>query len=324
MKPTLSVLLPTFNHAHLVGRAIDAIGSQSRPPEELVVVDDASTDKTPEVLAALAKKYPFMQVIRNAKNLGVAGAANEGLRRITGDFIYGAASDDWVLPGAFEKAMALAGEYPQAGAICGAMYMLARPPLLFRARSWTRSLYAPPDVFVREYLDVEGPAFALGAATFFRRAPFLEIGGLRRELGSYCDSFAFRALGATHGVGYVPEPLVVWNVLPESFSQTTARDPRKYLEVVTRVAALMRTAPFDRVFPKEHTDRWEREYREEILSRAAVALTESVERIVSTRPLLGGGLARGATEPLLESLSDRMGSRLKERLRAHREAPASG
>ncbi len=321
-RPTLSVVLPTRNHAHLVGRAIDAIGTQSRPPLELVVVDDASTDDTPAVLAALAKKYPFMRVVRNERNLGVAGAVNAALQLATGDFVYGASSDDWILPGAFEKAMALAEEYPRAGAVCGPMFMLGRPPLLLAVRSWTRPLFAPPDVFVREYLEVEGPGFALGGSTYFRREPFLEIGGLRQELGSYCDTFAFRALGATYGAGYVAEPLMVWNVLPESFSQTTARDPRRYLETVARVATLMRAPPFSRVFPKEHTDRWEREYREEIVAASLAAVEAAVEQIVSSRALLGGGRGRAMAlsllEPLLGKLNTRVVARLEERLRAQR------
>lgn len=317
-RPSLSVILPTRNHAHLVGRAIDAIGTQSWQPIELMVVDDASTDDTPAVLAALAKKYPFMRVLRNEKNLGVAGAANLALSLVTGAFIYGAASDDWVLPGAFAKAMAIAAEYPQAGVVCGAMLMLRRPPLLLAARSWTRPLYAPPDVFVREYLEVEGPGFALGGATFFRREPFLALGGLRRELGSFCDTFAFRALGATYGAGYVPEPLMVWNVLPESFSQATARDPRNYLGIIERVAALMRSEPFCRVFPPQHTDRWEREFREEILATGLAPLEKAVEQIISCRPLVGGDrgrrLALDVLEPLVDSLSSSIVARVRARL----------
>jgi glycosyltransferase involved in cell wall biosynthesis len=317
-RPTVSVVMPTRNHAHLVGRAIDAIGSQSWPPHELVVVDDASTDDTPAVLAALAKKYPFMTVVRNERNLGVAGAANEGFRRITGDFLYGAASDDWVLPGAFEKAMALAAEYPQTGAVFGGMFALNRPTTLFTAQSWTRPLYAPPEVFVRDCLDVEGPGFGPCGATFFRLKPFLEIGGLRPELGSYCDTFALRTLGSMYGVCYVPEPLMVWNVLPQSFSQTTARDPWKYLELIARVAKLMRSEPFSRVFPPEHTDRWEREFRAEILEAGLKSLDKAFDRIVTSRALLGGGggcaLALGILEPLLGSARTRVVTRLRERL----------
>jgi glycosyltransferase involved in cell wall biosynthesis len=317
-RPTLSVVLPTRNHAHLVGRAIHAIGAQSWAPVELLVVDDASTDETPAVLAALAAKYPFMQVLRNERNLGVAGAFNEALRRARGDFVYGASSDDWVLPDAFAKAMALATDHPLAGAIFGAMFVLRQPTAVFAARSWKRPLYVPPDVFVREYLQVEGPGFALGGATFFRREPFLEVGGLRAELGSYCDTFAFRALGATYGACYVPEPLMVWNVQHESFSQSTGRDPWKYLELIGRVAALMRSEPFCHVFPAEHTNRWEREYREETCKAGLEALHRAFDLTITIHPLLRGDRGRAlplsVVEPLLASVRSRVVGSVRERL----------
>ena len=55
-RPTLSVGMPNYNHGHLIGRALDAIVAQSRPPDELIIVDDASTDRSLEVIESYAKR----------------------------------------------------------------------------------------------------------------------------------------------------------------------------------------------------------------------------------------------------------------------------
>lgn len=303
-RPSLSVVLPTRNHSRLVGRAIEAIATQSWPPIELLAIDDASTDDTPAVLAALAARFPMVRVIRNEKNAGVAEAVNAGLRVARGDFVYCAASDDWVLPGAFDKVMSLAAEFPRAGIVFGAMFQPGRPPVtLGRVRSWTRPLFAPPELFFRECLDVEGPGFAPCGGAIWRREPFLEIGGLRAELGSMCDAFAFRVLGAAHGAGHVPEPLMVWNVLPGSVSQKTLRDPRGYLDVVARSAALLRSERFGPLFPPGFVDRWEREFRAQILDAAPRALDRALAELAASDGLVAS---------LVESL--RPGARLRDLL----------
>ena len=87
--PTVSVVIPTFNRAATLGRAIDSVLAQSRPADEIIVVDDGSSDKTTELL----ERYTDLVVLQQA-NAGVSAARNLGIRHATSDWIALLDSDD--------------------------------------------------------------------------------------------------------------------------------------------------------------------------------------------------------------------------------------
>lgn len=86
----ISALIATHNRAHIVGEAIDSILAQSRPADEIVVVDDGSADETPSRLAAYGDS---IRVVRQ-ENAGIAAARNAGLRHASGDWITFLDDDD--------------------------------------------------------------------------------------------------------------------------------------------------------------------------------------------------------------------------------------
>jgi glycosyltransferase involved in cell wall biosynthesis len=91
----VSVVLPTFNRAWIVGQAIDSVLEQDYANMELIVVDDGSTDDTPHLLAAYGAR---LRVVRQA-NRGVSAARNAGIRTAGGALVALLDSDDAWLPG---------------------------------------------------------------------------------------------------------------------------------------------------------------------------------------------------------------------------------
>ena len=116
--PTLSVITANYNHAHLIGEALDAILRQSLRPLELIVVDDGSTDNSVEVIERFARRDTTIRLVRNERNMGAQLTSNRGLQHASGAYMYFAAADDRILPGFFEKSIALLTQYPQAGLCC--------------------------------------------------------------------------------------------------------------------------------------------------------------------------------------------------------------
>jgi glycosyltransferase involved in cell wall biosynthesis len=94
-KPTTSVIVPVFNGAMLVGEAIGSILAQLDPADEVIVVDDASTDETPRTLAALTPRITVLQ----GRGEGPSAARNLGLAAARGDFIAFLDHDDLWPPG---------------------------------------------------------------------------------------------------------------------------------------------------------------------------------------------------------------------------------
>ena len=89
-EPTTSVIIPCYNYSHLVERAIESCLGYA---DEIIVVDDGSTDDTKEVVA----KYPVKYIYQN--NQGVAVARNRGIEASTGKYVCCLDADDFIQPG---------------------------------------------------------------------------------------------------------------------------------------------------------------------------------------------------------------------------------
>jgi glycosyltransferase involved in cell wall biosynthesis len=111
-----SIVIPTYNYARFVGRAIDSALEQPGPTREVIVVDDGSTDHTPDVLAAYGDR---IRAIRQT-NQGVSAARNAGIAAARGDYIVCLDADDRLLPDGLTRLKAAADANPQAAMVFGA------------------------------------------------------------------------------------------------------------------------------------------------------------------------------------------------------------
>lgn len=108
----LSVVIPTYNRSATIGRALLSIERQTLLPDEVVVVDDGSTDGTLQVLKDWESRLPLKIV--SQKNAGASAARNTGIRNALGEFVAFIDSDDEYEPHAIQSLKSLYGKYPQA------------------------------------------------------------------------------------------------------------------------------------------------------------------------------------------------------------------
>jgi GT2 family glycosyltransferase len=112
----VSVLIPTYNRAHLVARAIDSALAQSHTDIEIIVVDDGSTDGTEDLIQRRYTAEPRVIYLRQA-NKGVSGARNAGLSVARGGYIALLDSDDVWKPWKIELQLRCLDCFPEAGMI---------------------------------------------------------------------------------------------------------------------------------------------------------------------------------------------------------------
>ncbi len=150
MTPAVSVIIPAFNRADVLGRAIDSVLAQTYPDFELIVVDDGSTDRTAEVVQTFAD--PRIRYIPQA-NAGVAAARNTGLAEARGRFVAFLDSDDRFLPHKLAVQVAVLEASPEVGLVAGGYRVVSASgePLIERHpwHAWPRLdvqtwLYACP------------------------------------------------------------------------------------------------------------------------------------------------------------------------------------
>lgn len=96
--PLVTVYMPTHNRVELLQRAVESVLTQTYKNIELIVVDDKSTDSTPEYLEAISKKDPRVRFFRNEENSGACVSRNKAIFAAKGEFITGLDDDDYFLP----------------------------------------------------------------------------------------------------------------------------------------------------------------------------------------------------------------------------------
>lgn len=235
---TLSVVLPNYNHARYLAGALEAICSQSLKPSEVVVVDDASTDGSVAVIEGFARRYPFLRLLRNPRNMGVMPSLRRGFAEVRGDYVFFPAADDRVFPGLFEKSMRLLARHPGAG-LCSALCRLLGPddedlgpfetPLVSEAEC-----FVPPERYVETYKRHGN--WIMSVTAILRRDAVAEMGGHQAEIGPPADAVLVREVAMKYGACFLPEPLAAWRPpVSGGYGQKVSESLQNLLDIQDRI-----------------------------------------------------------------------------------------
>lgn len=260
--PGLTVIMPNCNNASTIRRALDALLAQKEFITELVVVDDASTDESTEIIAEYAAREPVITFRRNRENRGIYPTIMDEYPRVKTPYVCGANSDDWILPGYLEKCLEMASRHPEAGILFGRMVIVDKDGERVHSggiKKWKAPLYASPEKFLTEYLENESPSHSFSACTIYRTECMAEAGYFREELGHWADSFLIRAIGLKYGACYIPEEFACWRQHEGSLYER--EKITRLLDIAFRAAGLMRSDEFRDRFPESHANRWLEGYR---------------------------------------------------------------
>jgi glycosyltransferase involved in cell wall biosynthesis len=214
----ISVVIPAYNATAYIERAIRSVLAQSRPADEIIVVDDGSTDNTAEIVRRFADAVKLI----GQANAGVSAARNVGIRAAVGDWIAFLDADDEWLP-----------EYLQAQA-----ELLSRNPHLVWSAANYMTSYAGrqaaeiPPAFVekllrgKNYFDDYFPAYTQGFigcsdTMLIRKNVLLEAGlfPVQLRLAEDIDLW-WRIAYRYPQIGFLPQPLAIYHLgTPESGSK---------------------------------------------------------------------------------------------------------
>jgi len=206
MTPRVTVLLPVRDGAAYVGAAVESVLAQTYADFELLVVDDGSTDGTPEVLAGFAD--PRLRVLRNEENEGLVPSLNRGLAEARGAYLARIDADDRCLPRRLERQVAVLDAEPRVGLVGAWMELVdadGAPAgrLVARISDFAEFLYYT----LIMYVLVSHPA------AMFRREAALAVGGYDPHTFLAEDKDLWRRLAlARWDARIVEEPLVVYRL----------------------------------------------------------------------------------------------------------------
>ncbi|MFN0055429.1 MAG: glycosyltransferase family 2 protein [Planctomycetales bacterium] len=246
--PSLSVLLPNYNHAHFVGLAIKAILAQTVQPLEIIIVDDGSTDESLEVIEPFARRHRHIRILRNETNRGVNYSLNRALSVARGEYVYGAAADDQVLPGFFERSLRLLAQHPQAALCCSYPSRIdaVTGAVTPHALNWgTHDCYLPPE----QLAAVMGGHAVPGHSSIARRDAFVEMGGWNSELQWFTDWYALQVMAFRYGVCFIPATLALFRSSLASFYSTGVRNWEMQSRAVTSLLRRLQSPECQDVIP---------------------------------------------------------------------------
>jgi len=164
---SISVIIPTHRNRGFLPATLESVFAQTRLPDEVIVVDDGSTDDTPDRLRELSRRWP-VRVVRQP-NAGVAGARNTGIAAAAGVWIALLDDDDLWPPDKLEWQAAFLRSHPDIGVVAG----LAA--FLHHARGLEEPLPAQLGRLSMEDLLLQNRMFSPGQA-LLRRTVFDQVG----------------------------------------------------------------------------------------------------------------------------------------------------
>ncbi|MBT2559555.1 glycosyltransferase [Hymenobacter sp. ISL-91] len=189
MVPLVSIIALCYNHARFLEAALDSILAQTYPHLEVVLVDDASTDGSADILRRYVAQNPGWQLLLLPENQNNCRAFNRGLALSEGDFVIDFATDDVLLP---ERIARQVAAFEQAGPRCGMVYTDAE--LLDESGRFVRHYYRrdargrlhPRPASGLVFADVLERYFISTPTMLMRRATLDALGGYDETL-SYED-----------------------------------------------------------------------------------------------------------------------------------------
>lgn len=323
--PLVSIVVPAYNAERFLEEALASVCAQSHAALEIIVCDDASTDRTPAI--AQSTSDPRVRYLRNEQTLGGYGAMNRAVRDSHGEFVAIYHADDVYDPHIVERELAFLREHPDVGAVfcldrfideSGREYGRVRvPPALADARTFDAALLA-------ESLLRYKNAFLRTPSAMFRRAAFDAVGGFDQEgFGIAADLDMWTRLSLEWRIGLVHEYLLGYRHYTAQWSKQYERmrtDAEMYFAAMDRhlsrpgVRALVSTEALTSYHVWRVRDEAERAANAYVLGdrQKAIAILDSskvlpllrssrrgaVARVLALRTLVRAAAASGTSTPV--------------------------
>lgn len=267
-EPVVTVSIPTRNRAELLSSCLESVLSQSFDAIEVYVSDNASTDHTADVVAAIDD--PRVHYAPLQENIGLFGNLTRALHLGQAPYVVVQSDDDFMLPGSIERRVAFLERHPSAGFVHSAFYYI-NPHGRLRTdevASWA-NLEADTVESGAQFIwrcMRQGNLVCLPTVMYRRTA--LDGMAFEEKDGPCCDNGLWLRIALGHDVGYIHEPLVGWRT--HQGSQTAAYEladmkrgryqlTREHVQATRQpFERFLRTAPLDPATRQELWRTWRR------------------------------------------------------------------
>lgn len=235
--PSIAVIVPNWNDSAYLPKCLRSVLEQDDLPDEVIVVDDKSTDESVPVIRGLIEGHARARLVENAVNLGTNGALNEGLKRCTSEYVLFLSSNDFVLPGIFARARQCLARAPAIGLWSAMAWLVDEQDRRIR-------LHPSPVVALRDVAFSPDECVALavrfgnwftGTTLVYRRTALDEAGGFDPGYRGLSDLLTALVVASRHGAAYSPTPMAVVRLHAGSHLSGSLKDEAWLAQMLAKV-----------------------------------------------------------------------------------------
>lgn len=254
-EPTFGIVLANYNDAKYLRTSLPAMLNQTRPLDEIVIVDDGSSDDSVEYIQSLMADHPQIRLLVNEQNSGVIYSVNRALYEARADYVNWAASDDKVLPEFVEKSAAVLEHHPKSAINISELAVFSTNDEEFfpkRNEAFVFNLSGAPAYMTAGEAQAWHDSHILwisGNTTFLRREALVAMGGYRQKLEWHADWLVGVVFALRYGIGVVPEVLAGLRTKEGSYSSAGISTFKRASEVIV--------ATFDTIKAPKFNDIWD-------------------------------------------------------------------
>jgi glycosyltransferase involved in cell wall biosynthesis len=225
--PKVSVIIPTKDRPQVLARAVQSICSQTVPPVEVIVIDDASKASYEQTIAQLEQLSIPMIYHRLPQSSGPSVTRNLGAKLASGDILMFLDDDDLWLPQKVANQLQIFSEYPEVGLVYAARSAVDESgKLLFQIT---------PKLAGRVYNEMlQKNHVGITSSVAVRKNLFLEVGGFDEELTARVDYELWIRLSKLTTIAFDPEPTVHWTIHAQPRKQISSK-PEIYEQAVHKI-----------------------------------------------------------------------------------------
>jgi Glycosyl transferase family 2 len=231
---SVDVVVPCYNYARYLTQAVETALNQRDAEVRVLIIDDVSSDETPEVGQRLAANDARVTYTRNEKNLGLIGTANKGiLGWVAADYYILLSADDALAPGAFARAAAVMNSNADVNIVYGRAALISDGPLppVSDDPTPTYQLVGGPE-FIRRNCEHGNPAPS--PAVILRTSTQKKLGGYNPKLKHTSDMEMWMRFAAHGPVGVIKETQAYYRLhggnMSEAFNMQVLRDREEIIE----------------------------------------------------------------------------------------------
>ena len=222
--PSIAVIIPNYNHGQFVEKSIRSTFEQTAPPNEIIVVDDGSTDDSVKRLKKIKKEIPILKLFLCEENQGTLRAANIGVKNAKSEIIMFRAADDILLPYSIKEGRKAFQKYPKSQIAFGELLFfrdkITNGTVESLALSNETSFFSP-----KSLIELWKPDFNLPEpACFVKKSALLEQGGLFEEAKWYSGWLCFTSIALKYGITFIPKVLNTFRLDANSYGTANLRN----------------------------------------------------------------------------------------------------